>query len=119
MNTRNLAAAMNIAYAVAAVDNATDDEKAVLLKEMKSFNLTEDQVKNLLDTYNEMSAFKAIEYIRESDDATKKEAQALTIIAMIADGELSDKEIGAFKLVCKLCGFGAMTLEEAHAQLGF
>ena len=60
-----------------------------------------------------------LEILRYADEGTRDEAQALTMITIMADGDLSDKELGALKLMSDLCRFKEMTVEEAHRILGF
>lgn len=119
MNLKTLAAAMNIAWAVSRVDGMEDKETTVLAKEMKSFNLNEDQVHTVLEQYKQMDPIEAINILRAADEATRKEAQALTMVTIGADGEISDKEVGAYSLMANLCSFIKISWEEAHQILGF
>ena len=119
MNTKTLAAALTVAYAVAKVDGFADQETATLAKEMKSYNLSDEQKDRVLALYKEMSTFEAITIIRESSQEDTNEAEALTILTLLADNEVSDKEIGALKLMGTLCGFKGMDVEEAHRVIGF
>lgn len=110
---------MNVAYGVAYADEMTDSEWAVFNNEMKSFNLNEEQTKFVVDRFKSMDILEAINILRYADDGTRDEAQALAIVTMLADGDLSDKELGAFKLMTNLCRFREMTIEEAHSIIGF
>ncbi len=114
-----MAAAMNVAYGVAFADKMSDDEWGVFSKEMQSFSLNEEQSKFVVDRFKSMDILEAINILRYADEGTRDEAQALTMITIMADGDLSDKELGALKLMSDLCRFKEMTVEEAHRILGF
>jgi formate-dependent phosphoribosylglycinamide formyltransferase (GAR transformylase) len=119
MKLQNIAAAMNIAYAVVRVDEFADEEANVLAAEIKSFNMDDDQRARLVEAYKEMSIIQAIAIISNADQADKREAEALTVVALLGDGELSDKEIGAYTLMASILGFEGIKYEEARQILGF
>ena len=119
MNTQTLAAALNLAWAVASRDGMEDSEWAVMIKEMKSFNMTDEQVDRVTKMFKEMDVLDAVKIIRDADTATRREAQALIILTVIGDGDLSDKEAGAFLLMKLLCQFDDMDIETAHRVIGF
>lgn len=119
MNQKTLAAALNVAWVVAKQDEMSDKEWDALNQELKSYNLTSEQFNSVIEQFKQMDPIEAINILRASDPDTRREAQALTVITMIADGELSDKELGAWGLMVNLCSFEKMTIEEAHKILGF
>ena len=119
MNTQTLAAALNLAWAVASRDGMGDSEWAVMIKEMKSFNMTDEQVDRVTKMFKERDGLDAVKIIRDADTATRREAQALIILTVIGDGDLSDKEAGAFLLMKLLCKFDDMDIETAHRVIGF
>lgn len=119
MNTQTLAAALNLAWAVASRDGMEESEWAVMIKEMKSFNMTDEQVDRVTKMFKEMDVLDAVKIIRDADTATRREAQALIILTVIGDGDLSDKEAGAFLLMKLLCQFDDMDIETAHRVIGF
>lgn len=119
MNQKTLAAALNVAWAVSTADGMADAEWNVLNKELKSYKLDDDQIKAVIEEFKSMDPIQAINLLRSSDEATRKEAQALTMVTITADGELSDKELGAYSLMANLCKFSKMSFEEAHRILCF
>lgn len=119
MNTQTLAAALNLAWAVASRDGMSDSEWAVMAKEMGTFNLTTEQHERVTKMFKEMDELEAINIIRNADSATRREAQALIILTIIGDGDLSDKEAGAYTLMKLLCKFDEMDIDEAHRVIGF
>ena len=119
MTKETLAATLNVAYAVAVVDGFHDDEKAVLAKELASYKLSDDDAKQVLALYNEMPVLKAINIIAGADEAVRKEAHALIVYTCIADGEASEKELGAYNLIRSICNLPAVEADEARQILGF
>ena len=119
MKLQNIAAAMNIAYAVVRVDEFADEEANVLAAEIKSFNMDDDQRARLVEAYKEMSIIQAIAIISNADQADKREAEALTVVALLGDGELSDQEVGAYKLMASILGFEGIKYDDARRILGF
>ena len=119
MTKETLAATLNLAFGVAAVDGFHDDEKEILAKELKSYNLSGDDAEHVIAIYQNMSVLKALNIIAGADDDVRKEAHALIVFTIIADGEASDKELGAYELVKALCDLPPMEVEEARRILGF
>ena len=119
MNIETLSAALNLAWAVASSDEMHDAEWDVLFKEMKSFNLTEDQQNKVIDRFKAMDVLEAVNVIMNSDNATRDEAEALVVVTMLSDAEFSDKEKGAWSLMRKLCKFRGISYEDSRKILGF
>ena len=119
MKLQNIAAALNIAYAVVRVDGFADEDADVLAKEIKSFNMSDEQRQNLVQAYKEMSILQAVAIISNAEQADKLEAEALTVVALLADNELSEKEIGAYTLMGSILGFQGLKYEDARRVLGF
>ena len=119
MNQKTLAAAMNVAWVVSKADGMDDKEWEIFFKEMKSYKLDEDQRSAVINQFKQMDPIEAINILRNSDEETRKEAQALTMVTIAADGDISDKEAGAYSVLANLCSFCKMTFEEAHRILCF
>jgi len=119
MNQKTLAASMNVAWVVSKADGMDDKEWDVFFSEMKSYKLTEAQRDALIEEFKNMDPIEAINLLRQADEATRKEAQALTMVTIYADGSISDKEAGAYSVIANLCSFTKMTFEEAHSILCF
>lgn len=110
---------MNVALSVARRDEMSDKEWDALFSELTSFQITNEEKEAVIKECCEMPTIEAINILRASDTNTRREAQALTIITMLADGEFSDREKGAWGLMYELCSFEKMSVEEAHKILGF
>lgn len=119
MNRKTLAAAMKVALSVARRDEMSDKEWEALFRELTSFQLTKEEKDAVANEFCEMPTIEAVNILRAADADTRREAQALTIITMLADGEFSDREKGAWGLMYELCSFEKMSVEEAHKILGF
>ncbi|MBR4197548.1 MAG: hypothetical protein IKQ94_02100 [Bacteroidales bacterium] len=119
MNLNTLSAALCVAYNIADVDGIKDEEREIFVKEINSFKLSREQRVETINRALGMDVLDAIITLRDADSAARDEADALVIITMFADGELSEKEAGAYILMNKLCHFRLIGLEEAHKILGF
>ncbi|MBQ7631856.1 MAG: hypothetical protein IJS82_03750 [Paludibacteraceae bacterium] len=119
MTKETLAATLNVAYGVAVVDGFHEDEKTILAKELASYKLSDEDAKAVLALYNEMPVLQAINIIAGADEDVRKEAHALIVFTCIADGEASEKELGAYNLVKALCNLPAVDVDEARQILGF
>ena len=119
MTKETLAATLNVAYGVAGVDGFHDDEKAILVKELASYKLSDEDAKAVLARYSEMSILEAINIIAGADEDVRKEAHALIVFTCIADGEASEKELGAYNLVKAICNLPDIDVDEARQILGF
>lgn len=122
MTKTEIIAAMTVAYGVANVDGLKEDEAAMLIKELKSYKFANDQeqYQEALANYKKMPVREGINIIAQADEAARKEAHALTIYAMCGDGEASDHEVGAYRLMKDICNFPPIEdLAEAKAILGF
>ena len=122
MTKTEIIAAMTVAYGVANVDGLKEDEAAMLIKELKSYKFANDpeQYQEAIANYKKMPVREGINIIAVADEAARKEAHALTIYAMCGDGEASDHEVGAYRLMKDICNFPPIEdLAEAKAILGF
>ena len=119
MTKETLAATLNVAYGVAGVDGFHDDEKAVLVKELASYKLSDEDAHAVIERYGDMSILEAINIIAAADEDVRKEAHALIVFTSIADGEASEKELGAYQLVKTICNLPAINVDEARQILGF
>ena len=120
MTKQTLAAALNLAYQLAAQDGFQEEETWVLAQEIKSFNLSEEDEEEVLRLYRTLTADQAIELVRNSDEATKDEVNALMMMAMINDRVIDPNESRAFFRVRELCGITReMSIDDARRVLGF
>lgn len=120
MNRQTLAAAFNLAYFAACPDGVQPEESGVILTELACFKLPGEENAAILNLYKDMTLEQAIEIIRNADEDTKDEAQALMIVTVCADGVVEVNEQEAFLAIYKRCNFSHdMSINEAHAKLGF
>lgn len=122
MTREEIVAGLTVAYAVARVDGFADEEAATLMKEIKSFKFAKDpaEVQDVIDRYNRMSTLEAINIISQANEAARKEVHALLIFTLLADGEISVKEEGAYALMQNILNLPVVpTYDEAKEILGF
>lgn len=119
MTKQELAATLNVAYAVASVDGFADEEKDQLVKELASYNLSAEDNDLIVRAYEEMSILEAVNTIAQANEEVKKEASALIIYAIISDRNTTDLETGAHRLMVKLLDLPMVDFDEAQRLLGF
>ena len=119
MTKKEIAAVLNVAWLVAGSDDMSDDEWMSLTKEIKTFTRDAEVFESIKEEFGDMDPLEAINIIRNSGEAVKREAHALIIVTVAADDDISDEENGAYKILCTLCDFGQMTFAEAHEVVGF
>ncbi|MBR6304287.1 MAG: hypothetical protein IKR37_01505 [Paludibacteraceae bacterium] len=119
MTKETLAAALHLAYQVAARDGFQEEETWVLAQEIQSFNLPADVSEEVLHLYRTMPFEDAVAYIRDADEATKDEANALMMLAMFNDRVVDPSEVEAFRQIREMCGITRnVSIPEARAILG-
>lgn len=90
-----------------------DDEKEILVKELKSFNVTDDEAKLYLKVAIDMSSEYTIEVLKGMTTEKKKYACGYLGAVMVCDGDLADKEVEAWRAFSNLCDFPSMNLGDA------
>jgi len=119
MTKHTLAAALHLAYQVAARDGFQEEETWVLAQEMQSFNLPADVQEEVLHLYRSMPFEDAVAYIRDADEATKDEANALMMLTMFNDRVVDPSEVEAYQHIRQLCGITrTLSIPDARSILG-
>jgi tellurite resistance protein len=90
-----------------------DSEKEILIKELGSFNVTEDEAEIYLKVAIDLSVEQTVEILKAMSDDAKKYACGYLGAVMICDGDVDDKEMEAWRAFCGACDFPTMTLGEA------
>jgi tellurite resistance protein len=90
-----------------------DSEKEILIKELGSFNVTEDEAELYLKVAIDLSVEQTVEILKAMSDEAKKYACGYLGAVMICDGDVDDKEMEAWRAFSGACDFPTMTLGEA------
>lgn len=90
-----------------------DSEKEILIKELGSFNVTEDEAEIYLKVAIDLSVEQTVEILKAMSDDAKKYACGYLGAVMICDGDVDDKEMEAWRAFSGACDFPTMTLGEA------
>ena len=91
----------------------TDDEKEILIKELKSFNVNEDEAEIYLKVAIDMSTEHTVEVLKNMTTEKKKYACGYLGAVMVCDGDLADKEVEAWRAFSSICDFPSMGLGDA------
>lgn len=109
-----LAAVLRAGIIVSKADGTADEkELELLVHEMKKFNLSNEMSKTIIDVANDMPAETMVEYLKQLSYEDKKYVCGYLAVMILADGEIKDSEIDAWKAICTLCDFPTMTAKEA------
>ena len=90
-----------------------DSEKEILIKELGSFNVTEDEAEIYLKVAIDLSVEQTVEILKAMSDDAKKYACGYLGAVMICDGDVDDNEMEAWRAFSGACDFPTMTLGEA------
>ena len=90
-----------------------DSEKEILIKELGSFNVNEDEAEIYLKVAIDLSVEQTVEILKAMSDDAKKYACGYLGAVMICDGDVDDKEMEAWRAFSGACDFPTMTLGEA------
>ena len=91
----------------------TDEEKEILVKELKSFNVSDEEARLYLKVAFDMSTDYTVQVLKGMTSEKKKYACGYLGAVMLSDGDLADKEVDAWRAFSELCGFPSMNLGEA------
>ena len=120
MTKQSLAAALYLAYAVAAQDGFQEEESWVLGNELNSFKLSDEDNAQVTELFKRMDVDTAVDIIRDSDQATKDEAQAVIFLTLLNDRVIDPAETSAYQAICERCGLiRSLSINDAHAIIGF
>lgn len=111
---KQLAAIFRLGHAMADADGIIKDEETdVILREMASFGVTQDQFSAIIDAGGDLTGHEAMAIVADMDDEQKAYVAAYLGVIMAVDGDIDDNELTLWRFVCTMCECPEMTLEEA------
>lgn len=90
-----------------------DEEKEILVRELKSFNVTDEEARLYLSVAIDMSVEYTIQVLKAMSNDAKKYACGYLGAVMLCDGNVDDNEMEAWRAFSGACDFPTMTLGEA------
>ncbi len=90
-----------------------DEEKEILVRELKSFNVTDEEARLYLKVAIDMSVEYTVEVLKAMPNEAKKYACGYLAAVMLCDGDVADSEVEAWRAFSGACEFPGMTLGEA------
>ena len=89
------------------------EEKEILIKELVSFNVTDEEAEVYFNVATEMSVDQTVEILRGMSPEAKKYACGYLGAVMLCDGDVDDNEMEGWRAFSSACDFPTMTLGEA------
>ena len=109
-----LAAVLRAGIIVSKADGTADPkELELLVHELKKFDLSPEAGKNIIDVANDMPVETMVEQLKQLSYEDQKYVCGYLAVMILADGDIKDSEIEAWKAICTLCDFPTMTAKEA------
>jgi len=93
--------------------HVADEEKEILVRELKSFNVTDEEARLYLSVAIDMSVEYTVQVLKEMSSDAKKYACGYLGAVMLCDGNVDDSEMEAWRAFSGACDFPTMTLGEA------
>lgn len=89
------------------------EEKAILIEELKAFNVTDEEAEIYLNVAIDMSVDQTVDILKSMSPEAKKYACGYLGAVMICDGDVDDNEMEGWRTFSHACEFPTMTLGEA------
>lgn len=93
--------------------HVTDEEKEILVRELKSFNVTDEEARLYLSVAIDMSVEYTVQVLKAMSNDAKKYTCGYLGAVMLCDGNVDDSEMEAWRAFSGACDFPTMTLGEA------
>ena len=90
-----------------------DEEKEVLINELKSFNVTDEEAEIYLKVAIDLTVEQTVEILKAMSLEAKKYACGYLGAVMICDGDVADDEMDGWRAFSGACEVPTMTLGEA------
>ena len=90
-----------------------DEEKEILINELKSFNVTEEEAEIYLKVAIDLTVEQTVEILKAMSLEAKQYACGYLGAVMICDGDVADDEMDGWRAFSGACEFPTMTLGEA------
>lgn len=111
---KQLTAMMKVAFVIAkSDDDFAEKEMDIIIREMATFGLSQQEARALVDLTEEMDASELFSILTTMTKEQQKYVCAFMAVVMIADGEIKNSEIDVWQKICTLCSFPSMSMKEA------
>lgn len=90
-----------------------DEEKEILVRELKSFNVTNQEAEIYLKVAIDLSVEQTVEVLKAMSPEAKKYACGYLAAVMVCDGDIAEIEVEGWRAFSGACEFPGMTLGEA------
>lgn len=94
-------------------DHVTEEEKEILIKELASFNLTDEEAKIYIKIAIDLTVEHTVDILKAMSSEAKKYACGYLGAVMLSDGEVDENEMKSWRVFSGACDFPTMTLGEA------
>ena len=93
--------------------HVADEEKEILIKELTSFNVTNEEAEIYLKVAIDLTVEQTVEILKAMSPEAKKYACGYLGAVMICDGDVAENEMEGWRAFSAACDFPTMTLGEA------
>lgn len=93
--------------------HVASEETEILIKELTSFNVTEDEAEIYIKVAADLSVDHTVEILKAMTPEDKKYACGYLGAVMLCDGDVDDNEMEGWRAFSRACEFPTMTLGEA------
>lgn len=93
--------------------HVADEEKEILIKELTSFNVTNEEAEIYLKVAIDLTVEQTVEILKAMSPEAKKYACGYLGAVMICDGDVAENEMDGWRAFSGACDFPTMTLGEA------
>ena len=93
--------------------HVADEEKEILIKELRSFNVTDEEAEIYLKVAIDLTVEQTVEILKAMSPQAQKYACGYLGAVMLCDGDVDDNEMEGWRAFSGACEFPTMTLGEA------
>ncbi|MBQ3249914.1 MAG: TerB family tellurite resistance protein [Bacteroidales bacterium] len=114
LTPKQLAAVVKAGLIVTNADGtAKEEEYRIIINEMNSFNITQEQGKALIEVAEAMSVEDMVAELKGLSEQDKKYVCGYLVAIVAVDGDIHDNEAEAWQAMCSLCEFPDVKASEA------
>lgn len=114
LTPKQLAAVIKAGLIVTNADGtAKEEEYRIIINEMNSFNITQEQGKALIEVAEAMSVEDMVTELKGLSEQDKKYVCGYLVAIVAVDGDIHDNEAEAWQAMCSLCEFPDVKASEA------
>jgi uncharacterized tellurite resistance protein B-like protein len=113
-NGQELAALVSLGVKMAQADGSvTESEQVAIAAELVTFGVSSEQLPAILAASTLMNGPEVMSIVSAMSDNQKRYACGYLAAIMVADGDINNKEVEIWRLICTLGRFPEMTFQEA------